>query len=136
LIEERLRIKAPLAGETLDPAIGAMQLNDSLLRQSGHLVQPINVLRNHGQQLSGTLQVHNREMDSIRLRIAHRRPGLQFVMPIFDPRLLRSQELVIINWLPRLPDALWPAEIGDSAVGGDARASKDEEGPRLLKNVD
>ena len=73
------------------------------------------------------MQVHNGAMHSIRLRIAHGGPSLQLVIPIFDPRLLRSQELIIIDWLSLPPDALRSTKIGDAAVGGDARASKDQE---------
>ena len=66
-------------------------------------------------------------MHSIRLRITHGRPRFQLIIPIFDSRLLGREELIEIDWLSLLPDALGSPEIGDAAVGGNAGAGKDQE---------
>ena len=87
----------------------------------------------NGQQFSGAMQVHNGAMDGIRSRIAHRGPSLEFIVPIFDPRFFRGQELVVVDWLSRLPYALRSAKIGDSTIGGNARATKDQEVPCLAE---
>ena len=106
--------------------VGAVEFDEPLAIGAGEPVQAINVLRHNRQKLARFLQLHDCVVNRIGLRISKCFPTFEFVIPMFDACRLRAHERVVIDWRAPLPHSLRAAEIGNSAVSRDARASKNQ----------
>ena len=115
-----------MAALAFDERIGAMQLDEPLRARAGEAMQAIDVLRDDGAELAGSLKPNDGVMHGVWLRIAERVAAFKLVIPVLDPRRFRGHEVLVIDRLTSLPDALRPAKIRDTTAGGDPGPGKDE----------
>ena len=111
---------------TFHQRVRAVQFHEKIAACARKAVQPVDVLRDHAAKLPGALQADNGVMHRIRFCIAKGISSFELVIPMLDPRRFRRHEILEVHWLPRFPDPLWSAKIGDAAAGGNTGASKDE----------
>src|SRR5688572_14558816 len=90
-------------------------------------MEPIDVLGDQRQQGAGFLQLHDGMMDSIWLRIPECFPPFQFIVPMLHPRGFGGHEILIVDGLTLLPDALRSAKIRYATAGGDSGACKNQD---------
>ncbi len=126
-------IAAALAG---DPAVGAMDFDESFAGGAGEFVEAIDVLGYDGLDASRGLEAGDGEVGGVGARGMVALPGLQFEIPVFDARGLGGHEVVVVDGLAGFPDALGAAEVGDAAAGGDPGAREDEDPAGGLEVLD
>src|SRR5579864_635383 len=89
-------------------------------------MEPVDVLRDDGVDPAAPLELCEREMTRVGLRVGERsEPGAVEV-----PHLRRvGAERVdgrVLHRVVRMPDSLGRAEVGDAGLGADARAGEDD----------
>ena len=107
-----------------------MQLHEQLGRRAGAPMQPVDVLRDDGDDFSGALERDDRVVQGVRLSALIDVPRLELVVPVLDPRLLGCEELVVVHRTPPRPHAAGPAEVGDAARRRHAGAGEDQNATR------
>src|SRR6267378_501759 len=115
--EVRVRVRASATGLTLDRTIRAVQFDQPVSSGPGAPVQTVDILCDDRHDSAGAFQLNNRSVGCIRLRVPKRCPCLKLVIPMFDARLLRAHEIMIINGLSSLPDTVWTAKVWDATAG-------------------
>ena len=126
VFEMRGRIGAFVAGLAFDFGIGAVEFDETFGGRAGEGMEPVYVLGDEHEEFSGALEFDDGVMDGVGLRVAKDFPAFKFVIPMFDARSFGCHEVVVIDGLAASPNALWSAEIGNAALGGNARASEDQ----------
>ncbi len=89
-------------------------------------MQPVDILRDHGNDLPRPLQLDNGFMCCVRPCLSKRRPRFQLIVPVLHPCRFRSHKIGVIHRLASFPNAVRSAKIRDATLGGDARAGKDQ----------
>jgi hypothetical protein len=102
----------------------AVQFDDLVLRNSGGLVQPVDVLGDHRRDLAAPHQRIDRAMAAVGERRPEDLLHREAPPPGFAARLLRGEELAEIDRRHLRPDAAGAAKIGDSGFGADAGAGE------------
>ena len=121
------------AAHARDLAHGAVHLDHEVRVGTRLLMQLVDVLRHHGVQLAGALEIDDRPMSRVRLRVPCRRvlsraPGLLPHLGITHVVLQRRR---LLGRRVLRPDAVRPAEVGDARVGRDARAGEHHDALRV-----
>ena len=121
-----------MAGPALDPAHGAVQLDDLLGAGAGLLVQLVDVLGDHGHQPAAPLEIGERQVAGVGPGCPRRRadpvaPGLATDVGIGQVvlqggRLLRPGVLG--------PHPLRAPEVRDAGIGGDPRSGQGDDAVR------
>ena len=109
-----------MAAHAFDGPVRAVELDEPLGRSSAAAVQPIDVLRDDHRELARPLEIRDRGVHGIRLRIPERGPGLALLVPVLDARGLRVHEVLEVDGLPFPPDTFRAAEVPDAAARRDA----------------
>jgi len=104
-----------------------VQLDEPLGRRARAAMQPVDVLRDDGDDFSCALERDDRVVQGVRLRTLIDVPRLELVVPVLDACFLGCEELVVVHRTPPRPDAAGPAEVGDAARRRHAGAGKDED---------
>jgi hypothetical protein len=125
-LKMRFGIRSRLTPLAFDQEICSVQFNQPVNARSSAGVQPIDVLRNHCDDLPGCFQFRDGTMSLVRLGIPKPVPPLQFVIPMLDPRRFRRHEILEVYRLPPRPDSLRSPEIRDPAAGRNAGAGEDQ----------
>jgi len=84
----------------------------------------IDVLGDHGPQVSRFVQPRQGPVPLVRLGIAHPGVAFQLAPPVLPPGRRVGQELLQLDGAHLGPDALRTPEIGDPALRGDASAAE------------
>lgn len=81
----RLGIAPAQTALAFDERIGAVQLDQPRRARAREAVQTVNILRHHHFHLARFFQPDDGPMDVVRLSVAKRFPGFEFMIPMFDP---------------------------------------------------
>src|SRR5205823_11223080 len=131
-LQDALHRPAHAAAPAHEAAHAAMHLDHELARVAGELVQLVDVLRDERMELALALELDQREMAGVRLRVP--RGMLQPALPRGFAHLGIVEVVVDVGELlgERIlgPHALRPAEVGNARVGGDAGARENDNAPR------
>ena len=126
-LEVRHGIARRIALQTLDDAIGPVQLDEQAGRRPRLQVQAVDVLGHDGHEFSRGLELHQGVVRRVRPRAGVNRPRLQLVIPVLDTRCLGCQELVEEHRPAARPDAVGAAKVGDAAGGRYAGAGEHQD---------
>jgi hypothetical protein len=110
--EVRLRIAPPVAALAFDLGVCAVDLDETLGARAGGAVQAVNVLRDDRLDFPGALETHDRCVHRVWPRIAEGVSPLEFVIPVLDARRFGAHEVLKVDRLAALPDALRTAKSG------------------------
>jgi len=114
-------------GLAFDLPIGAVQLDHSVLRVSGELVQSVNILGHQRIQAPDLFQLIQCPVGWIGLSVTNLIPTLKFELPVADTRLVRVHEVIVVDGSPFFPQALRTSKVGDTRSGRDACTGEGED---------
>ena len=132
---QRRQIVALPAGQAGGVQGVAVQFHHQLLRHAGGLVQPVDILGNHGGGLAGGNQIGDRAMAAIRQRALKHRIHRKATAPGFNPRRLGGDEGLKLDRRQLGPHPTGAAEIWNAGLGADARAGEHHHARRGLDQV-
>src|SRR5436190_13919401 len=93
-------------------------------------MQAVDILCDDRDHLPCGLELHDRVVNRVRLGTGMNLPRLQLVVPVFDARRLRCEELLVEHRTPSFPHAVRPAKIGNAAGRRHTGAGEYEDAPR------
>src|SRR5690349_7117486 len=125
-----MELIAPLAIETMRISRISMELNDPLLGDAGGLVQPVDILRDHGGGRAAADQLGDGAMAAVRGSCAKGLLHCEASPPSLAPRLLRGEEIRKVDRRHAGPDPAGAAEIGNARLGADPGTGKDDSAAR------
>src|SRR5262245_64116696 len=108
------------AAETQSISVVAMQLDHVFWRNSGALMEIVDVLRDHGRRLAGAVEARERKVSAARPGGGKLRVHGEAPPPSLVAHLLAGEELVEGDRLVLGPQPAGRAEGGDGAFGRDA----------------
>jgi len=114
-------------GLAFDLPIGPVQLDHSVLRVSGELVQSVNILGHQRIQAPDLFQLMQCPVGWIGLSVTNLIPTLKFELPVADTSLVRVHEVIVVDGLPFFPQALRTPKVGDTRSGRDACTGEGED---------
>src|SRR5262245_50899844 len=97
-----------------------MKLDDDFRTIPRTLVQSIDILSDHSEQLTPALQLGEGKMAGIGLRISHLRPHCHFLSPVFDSACAAAAEFAIFDHAVIRPNPVGTAEVRYARFGRNA----------------
>ena len=109
-----------MAAHAFDGRVRAVELDEPLGGSSAAAVQPIDVLRDDHRELARPLEIRDRGVHGIRLRIPDEGQAWHFWSQYSMRASLRVHEVLEVDGLPFPPDTFRAAEVPDAAARRDA----------------
>ncbi len=111
-------------GDATDAMAGAVELDHAVGLVASLLVQAIDVLGHHSEELPGPFEAGESTVAVVRLASQHRRIGASTLLPELEAGFPVGTDGVDVRDLAGLPDAIRAAVVRDAGLRADAGASE------------